>query len=266
MIRTLEKAAEIEKRGLSAAFAERCALNRKVCTNWSLCIFALRVLAAPFFLCGVVTMSDEVVGDVCELLEVIETEQVVEILDDTQFLDLVAPMETRGEMPGGGCSDFCEVPAEETQLAGQKRKRIEVRGDLEEAGVFGVSLPTAVVPPSPRLVLATPLLPPPKPHSSTPHQTSENTTTHHLQNTDPANPSPLLPAVNIQLTSEELQALFGILQQRGSTQNPCSSSSTTVFSSSTSSQAQTHHQHYQVRHSALSVCRYTFCRCKFFPH
>ncbi|CAI8049895.1 Protein lin-54 homolog [Geodia barretti] len=184
-------------------------------------------------------MSDEVVGDVCELLEVIETEQVVEILEHTQFLDLAAPMETRGEMPAGGCSDFCEVPAEERQLAGQKRKRVEVRGDLEEAGVFGASLPTAVVPPSPRQVLATPLSLRPKPHSSTPHQTSENTTTLHLQNTDPANPSPLLPAVNIQLTSEELQALFGILQQRGSTPNPSSSSS------ATSSQAQTHHKHYQ---------------------
>ena len=71
-------------------------------------------------------MSDEVVGDVCELLEVIETEQVVEILEHTQFLDLAAPMETRGEMPAGGCSDFCEVPAEERQLAGQKRKRVYV--------------------------------------------------------------------------------------------------------------------------------------------
>ena len=82
-------------------------------------------------------MCEDVVGDVCDLLEVIETEQVVEILEESHFLDLAAataaaPMETGGEMSAGGgvgSSDLHEAmssesTAEETQQPGQKRKRV----------------------------------------------------------------------------------------------------------------------------------------------
>lgn len=174
-------------------------------------------------------MSDEV-GDVCSLLEVIETEQVVEILEESQFLDL-SPLETRGEIPAAGASAIlargdepaAAVEMEGTQLAGQKRKRAyacktpnihniqtllftpttsfflsfssECSNDLQEAGMFGVPLPTAVVPPSPRQATLPPPPPPPKslPPPPTPHQTSETATTLQLASTtSPATPSPLL--------------------------------------------------------------------------
>lgn len=71
-------------------------------------------------------MSDSV-DDVCGLSEVIETEQVVEIMEEAQFLDLAASMETRGEtlIASGGSfgSEHELLETEKGQLAGQKRKR-----------------------------------------------------------------------------------------------------------------------------------------------
>lgn len=71
-------------------------------------------------------MSDGV-DDVCGLPEVIETEQVVEIMEETQFLDLAASMETRGERVVGSSGSFGSerelVETERRPLAGQKRKR-----------------------------------------------------------------------------------------------------------------------------------------------
>ena len=65
--------------------------------------------------------------DVCGLSEVIETEHVMEIMEENQFLDLAASMETRGEIAVSSSSSLCspheERQTERGQLAGQKRKR-----------------------------------------------------------------------------------------------------------------------------------------------
>lgn len=116
--------------------------------------------------------------DVCGLSEVIETEQVVEILEESQFLDLAASMETRGEVMEAGTSSPREEREERRYLAGRKRKRgYNVCFDrlfktgslslfremiLEEHSVLDLPLPTAVVPPS-RQVIATPLSSQPQP-------------------------------------------------------------------------------------------------------
>ena len=94
-------------------------------------------------------MSDEV-GDVCSLLEVIETEQVVEILEESQFLDL-SPLETRGEVPAAGASvvlargdePAAAVETEGAQLAGQKRKRVYAckTPNIHNIQAFSFSLP-----------------------------------------------------------------------------------------------------------------------------
>ena len=72
---------------------------------------------------NVLIMSDGV-DDVCGLAEVIETEQVVEIMEESQFLDLAASMETGGETvsPAHEMS-IIETTTDTTQLPGQKRKR-----------------------------------------------------------------------------------------------------------------------------------------------
>ena len=72
-------------------------------------------------------MSDSV-DDVCGLSEVIDTEHVMEIMEENQFLDLAASMETRGEIAvATSSSSFTsaheERATERMQLAGQKRKR-----------------------------------------------------------------------------------------------------------------------------------------------
>ena len=72
-------------------------------------------------------MTSDGVDDVCVLSEVIETEQVVEIMEETQFLDLAASMETRGERAVASSGSFGSthelLETEREQLAGQKRKR-----------------------------------------------------------------------------------------------------------------------------------------------
>ena len=72
-------------------------------------------------------------SDGCGLPEVIETEQVVEIMDESQLLDFAASMETRGEMVATldtptSCSHFADsvheiIGAGSRQLAGHKRRR-----------------------------------------------------------------------------------------------------------------------------------------------
>lgn len=66
-------------------------------------------------------MSEDT-DDVCGLSEVIETEQVVEILEESQFLDLAASMETRGEVMEPGTVSPQEREEKRYQV-GQKRKR-----------------------------------------------------------------------------------------------------------------------------------------------
>ena len=65
--------------------------------------------------------------DVCGLSEVIDTEHVMEIMEENQFLDLAASMETRGEIAVATSSPISsaheERETERRQLAGQKRKR-----------------------------------------------------------------------------------------------------------------------------------------------
>lgn len=70
------------------------------------------------------TMSDSA-DDICGLPEVIETEQVVEILEESQFLDLAASMETRGEImvANTSCFSSSHEEKESRQLIGHKRKR-----------------------------------------------------------------------------------------------------------------------------------------------
>lgn len=60
--------------------------------------------------------------DVCGLSEVIETEQVVEILEESQFLDLAASMETRGEVMEA-VTGSPQDREEKRYHVGQKRKR-----------------------------------------------------------------------------------------------------------------------------------------------
>lgn len=91
-------------------------------------------------------MSD-VEEEVRSLPEVIETEQVVEVMEDAEFLDLAATLETRGEevcveasgtavgcsFEEGGEEEREEEAVEEAGLLGQKRKRsLERSPEAEE--------------------------------------------------------------------------------------------------------------------------------------
>ena len=73
-------------------------------------------------------MSDDQQG-ICSLPETLETEQVVEILEESQFLDLAASMETGGVTPelgpaAGALEEERMVEREREYIAGQKRKRV----------------------------------------------------------------------------------------------------------------------------------------------
>ena len=65
--------------------------------------------------------------DVCGLSEMIETEPVVDMLEESLFLDLTASMETRGEIPPDP-SPPAETERDGTarrQMAGQRRRKKE---------------------------------------------------------------------------------------------------------------------------------------------
>ena len=78
--------------------------------------------------------------DDCCLPEVLETEQVVEIMDESQLLDLAASMETRGELVAGtSCKHFEATDTENRLLAaGMKRKREYVHSTVISSTLLNI--------------------------------------------------------------------------------------------------------------------------------